>query len=86
MPSKLFGLDIRDFTHGLIVAVLTGVCTAAYSALEQQSWPDWKTVGLAAAAAALAYIMKQLGTNSQGNFMAPEPPPMQRRVTDQSKG
>lgn len=72
--SKFFSLDWKDFGKGLITAVFAAVITFAYQAI---ALPDFwslntlKGAGLAAAAALLGYLTKNLFTNAKGE-MAPD--------------
>lgn len=62
--SKQFTLNGRDLLKGLLVAVITPVFTIIITSLEKGSLTfDWKAIGITAAGAALAYIMK--------NFLSP---------------
>jgi len=64
--STLFMLNTADFIKGLLMAVLSTVITIAYQTVEAGSLVfDWKTIGTMALTSALAYIMKNLLTNSQ---------------------
>jgi hypothetical protein len=59
-------LNTADFIKGLLMAVLSTVITIAYQTVEAGSLVfDWKTIGTMALTSALAYIMKNLLTNSQ---------------------
>ena len=74
--SKFLNLNWSDFGKGLIVAVLTVVVAGIGDIVATGGFPtgtQWKVIGLAALSAALAYIIKNLLTNSQGQFMAKEP-------------
>ena len=75
MKSKLFTLNVRDFLKGLLVAVLTAVITFAYEAIqtgELFSMAALKKMGLVALGAMLAYLLKNLFTNSQDEVLTPE--------------
>jgi hypothetical protein len=79
--SGLFKLNGADFLRGLIVAVLSATLTFMqqfFSADGSIATIHWKTVGGVAAASAIAYILKNLFTNSQGEVVgikATAPPP-----------
>lgn len=75
MKSALFTLVSADLLKGLIVAVLTAVVSAIYTAIQAGGFPtDWKPILLAAAGAGLAYILKNFLSNSDGQFMKKENP------------
>jgi hypothetical protein len=70
MRSDFGKLNLRDLLHGFIVAVITSVITGAYTALSSGTLPtltDLQAIGLVGLGAGLAYIGKQLTTNSDGN-------------------
>jgi hypothetical protein len=74
--SKLFNLNLRDFAKGLIVAVFTVIITGVGDIVATGGLPtgaQWKAIGLATLSAAIAYIIKNLLTNSEGKFLAKEP-------------
>lgn len=74
MNSSLFTLNSKDFGKGLIVAVLTAVITVIYNTVQTGSLVfDWKSISVAALSAALAYITKNLFTNSQDQLLTKEP-------------
>lgn len=71
--SKLFSLNSSDFLKGLLLAVLTSVITIVYSSLQSGSLTfDYKLIGTTALSSALAYIMKNLVTNSNGEILKSE--------------
>ena len=73
MNSSIFTLNSADFIKGLIVAVLSTVITVVYQTVETGSLTfDWKSIGTMALTTALAYIMKNLFTNSTGKLFAAE--------------
>jgi len=73
MNSPIFTLNKADFLKGLIIAVLTAVITVAYNTVQTGTLSfDWKAISTAAASAALAYIMKNLLTNSEDEFLKKE--------------
>jgi hypothetical protein len=74
--SKFFQLNMSDFVKGLIIAVLTVIVTSVGDIIATGNFPtaaQWKIIGLAALSAAIAYIIKNLLTNSQGQFLTVEP-------------
>lgn len=71
--STLLNLNIQDLAKGLIVTMLTSVLTIAYQTVSAGSLTfDWKAIGLAALTSGLAYLMKNLLTNSEGQFLGKE--------------
>ena len=76
MRSLFLQLNLRDFFKGLVLAVLAAVITWAYEAVQAGTLFDpasLKAVGMVALAAVLAYLVKNLLTNSQGEIATPEP-------------
>lgn len=75
MKSPFLSLNTKDFFKGLFVTVLTAVVTIIYKSIEVGSIVfDWKAIGTAALSAGLAYILKNLMTNSSDQILKPEPP------------
>jgi hypothetical protein len=73
MNSTFLTLNTTDFLKGLLMAVLSSVITIVYQTVEAGSLVfDWKAIGTMALTSALAYIMKNLFTNSTGKLFAKE--------------
>jgi hypothetical protein len=77
MRSGLFKLNWADFGKGLIVAVITAILTFIYEQVVQGgvdifTGALWVQVGSVALAAGLAYILKNLFSNSTGEFLKAE--------------
>ena len=73
MNSSFLTLNTTDFLKGLIMAVLSSVITVVYQTVEAGSLVfDWTAIGTMALTTALAYIMKNLFTNSAGKFFGKE--------------
>ena len=71
--STFLNLNTSDFIKGLLMAVLSSVITVVYQTVEAGSLTfDWKAIGTIALTTALAYIMKNLFTNSTGKLFAAE--------------
>jgi hypothetical protein len=71
--STFLNLNSSDFLKGLVMAVLSTVITVVYQTVEAGSLVfDWKAIGTMALTSALAYIMKNLFTNSTGKLFATE--------------
>jgi hypothetical protein len=76
MRSGLFRLNARDFTRGLIVAIICTFITGMYQLVASGGVVNWftiKPVVIAAIGSAVSYLTKNLLTNSKGDFMAGEP-------------
>ena len=73
MNSTFLNLNSSDFIKGLLMAVLSTIITVIYQTVEAGSLTfDWKSIGTMALTTALAYIMKNLFTNSTGKLFAAE--------------
>jgi hypothetical protein len=73
MNSTFLNLNSTDFLKGLVMAVLSTVITVVYQTVEAGSLVfDWKAIGTMALTTALAYIMKNLFTNSTGKLFGKE--------------
>ncbi len=73
MNSTFLSLNTKDFIKGLLVAVLSAVVTIVYNTIQTGSLEfDWKAIGITALTSALAYIMKNLFSNSTGGFLQKE--------------
>ena len=73
MGSTFLNLNTTDFLKGLLMAVLSSVITVVYQTVQTGSLVfDWKTIATMAITSGLAYIMKNLFTNSTGNFFGKE--------------
>jgi len=70
MNNSPFGkLNLRDLINGLVVAFLTASLTGLVQILDSGILPslvELKSAGLAGVVASLAYLLKNLVTNSQG--------------------
>jgi hypothetical protein len=76
MRSNFLNLNLRDFFKGLVLAVITAVVAFLYEKLLAGVPLDLellKAVGMTALAAFLAYLLKNLFTNSAGEILTPEP-------------
>lgn len=68
MFEGLGKLSIPDGVKTFVVALLTAMITAGWQAI-QTGVADVKTVGKVALAAGLAYIIKQLVTDTDGKLL-----------------
>jgi predicted membrane channel-forming protein YqfA (hemolysin III family) len=72
--SKLFSLALPDWFKGIVVAVLASILPIILSTIQAGSLTfDWATIGKTAAAALIAYLLKNFFTNSQGQLLTVEP-------------
>jgi VIT1/CCC1 family predicted Fe2+/Mn2+ transporter len=72
MGSSFLNLNWADFGKGLIVAVITAILTFAYETLQAGTLfapGSLKTVGIIALTAMISYLLKNLFTNSTGQFL-----------------
>jgi uncharacterized membrane protein YvlD (DUF360 family) len=73
MKSSFLSLNSKDFIKGLFVAVVSAVIALLYTSLQAGNLViDWKAIGMAALSAALAYITKNLLTNSSDELLKKE--------------
>ena len=73
MKSVFMNLNLADFGKGLLLAVLTSVLTIVYKTVQSGSLLiDWTMVGTSALTTGLAYILKNLFTNSDGQTFKKE--------------
>lgn len=75
MDAKLFRINLGDLGRGCFLAVLTALIGGIYEILSTGALPDiaaLKAIGLTALAAGLAYLGKNLLTNSKGDILKPE--------------
>jgi hypothetical protein len=71
--STFLNLNVQDLVKGLIVTMLTSVLTIVYNTVSTGSLTfDWQAIGLTALTSGLAYLMKNLLTNSKGEFLSKE--------------
>jgi hypothetical protein len=67
--SKLLKLGKNDYVKGLIVAILTAVLTAIYQTLTTGYVVSYKEVATVSVISAIGYILKNLGTNENGEIL-----------------
>lgn len=73
MTSGFFRLNTTDFVKGLIVAVFGGVIALISASIEVGSLDfDWALIGKTALLSALAYLTKNLFTNSNDEPLTKE--------------
>lgn len=75
MKSKFLSLNSRDFINGLIVVMFCTFITGFYQLIANGGIINWltiKPVVIAAIGSGVAYLTKNLLTNSKGKFMMKE--------------
>jgi hypothetical protein len=75
MKSKFLKLNTRDYINGIIVAVFCSFLTGFYQIIANGgvlNWTTLKPVVIAAIGSGIAYLTKNLLTNSKGQFMKGE--------------
>jgi hypothetical protein len=73
MKSAFASLNIQDFFKGLIVAILTALVTFLYNTMDSGELVfNWKQIATTSLTAALAYIIKNYLSNSEGSFLSKE--------------
>jgi len=75
MRSKLLKLNTRDFINGIIVAILCTFITGFYQLIANGGVLNWltiKPVVIAAIGSGVAYLTKNLLSNSKGQFLKGE--------------
>lgn len=73
MKSNFLKIGSKDFAKGLILAVITAVITVVYNTIQAGTLVfDWHQIDIAALSSAIAYITKNLLTNSDDQFLKKE--------------
>jgi hypothetical protein len=75
MRSKYLKLNTRDFINGIIVAIICTFITGFYQLIANGGLINWvtlKPVVIAAIGSGVAYLTKNLLSNSKGQFMKGE--------------
>ena len=73
--SKLFSIEWKDFLRGFIIAVVTVILTGAMVSLNAGALPtgaEFKGLALAGLGAGIAYLLKNLLTNSNDQLLKKE--------------
>ena len=78
MNSAFLKLNLMDFGKGLLVAIITAAFNAVFEAVKAGGIPaDMRALatssGSAAVLAGMAYLSKNLLSNSSGEIATPEP-------------
>lgn len=67
LPSTALSLNVKDFLRGLILAILAPVLLAIQQSIAAgEVTLNWRTLGLTAISALVAYLIKNFFTNSVG--------------------
>lgn len=75
MKSIFFSLNLKDLTKGFVVAFITVLIATIGQTLDSGALPTFaalKVASLTGVAAGLAYVLKNLFTNSADKFLAKE--------------
>ena len=73
--SNYLNLNLRDLAKGAIVAALAVIAAALTTSLEAGALPtveQWKGIGWSGLMAGVAYLLKNLFTNSDDQILKPE--------------
>ena len=73
--SKFLSLNMRDYVKSFVVAAGTALLTCLYPVLQAGQLPtvvQLKAAGFSAVAAGIAYLLKNLFTNSKDQIAKPE--------------
>jgi hypothetical protein len=76
MNAKFLALKGIDYVKGFVVAVLTAVLTAVIPVIQTGTFPtgaQLKTMLISGLAAGIAYLIKNMLTNSKDELFKPEP-------------
>jgi hypothetical protein len=75
MNSSFLKLGIQDYVKGFVMAVVSALITGVYSALTTVPMHiDFKQIGTVGLTAGLAYLIKNVFTNSDGQILTKEQP------------
>jgi len=73
MRSKFLSLNVNDLLKGLLIAFLTALFTGLIALFQagpfEFDWLTFRPIVMAAASAALAYLLKNWITNLQGQIL-----------------
>jgi hypothetical protein len=71
--SKFLGLNIADLAKSAIMAFIGAFLTGFYKFIEQgsfpESWAQWKPIVLGGLISMVGYLIKNLLTNNEGEFL-----------------
>lgn len=67
-PSKKFSLNSYDAVKSVLMVFITALLTGIYTGIESNhfpsTWSDWRPIVLTAAAATIAYLIKNFFTGT----------------------
>ena len=73
MNSVFLMLNSKDFLKGFIIAVISAIINFLYTTIQSgELIIDWKSMLITALTAGLAYLTKNLFTNSGGEMLTKE--------------
>ncbi len=67
--SDLWKLANTDFIKGFLVTILSAALTIIYGAIQGGGSVDWDQVFKVSTATGIAYLLKNLGTDSSGKIL-----------------
>jgi hypothetical protein len=77
MKSSFLKINLVDLLKSALTAGLTAVATVLYSVVQTGVFPatltEWKKIGLVGALAAAGYLLKNLLSNGNGEFLSKDP-------------
>ena len=75
--SSLGKLNLADLLKGFLVAVIAALLSGVYNVIQAGAilwtWAFWSPIVLSAVGAGVAYLIKNIFTNSTGQPFSPEP-------------
>ena len=76
--SGFLSLSMKDVVKGFIMAVISALLTGIYTSIQAGMFPPdtdgWKSMGIVALGAGVAYIIKNWLTNSDDQFLKKDEP------------
>ena len=74
--SSFLSIGQKDFIKGFILAIISAILTGVYGAIQTGKFPPdaagWKAMAIVAIGAGVSYLIKNLFTNSNDEFMKKE--------------
>lgn len=71
--SNFLSLNLKDFFKGFLMAILVPALLIVQQSLESGVLTfNWKQIAIASISGAIAYLLKNILTNSDGNFLNKE--------------
>lgn len=76
MKSNFLNLNWKDIAKGFVVAVVMAILTGVYTGIQANqfpvTWNDWRIILIASLGAGIAYLLKNLVSNSGGEILKKE--------------